>query len=82
MQSLPAVNKWVLNALFFAAGYALKFWLSPVEGISEDGESPAPARRASRRRTPPPLEELKLVLVVNDALKMGKGKIGKLPLCA
>ena len=76
MQSLPLRNKWAINALFFAAGYVLRLWLGAEQYASSEDDSPRPARRASRRRPPPPTEELKLVLVVNDALKMGKGKIG------
>jgi hypothetical protein len=43
----------------------------------EDRASEAPSSRGMRRqRVPAPREELKMVLVVNDELRMGKGKIG------
>ena len=45
----------------------------------DDGGPLAPPSRSRRRRGPAPLpssEELKMVLVVNDELRMGKGKIG------
>ncbi len=43
----------------------------------EDRVSEAPSSRGMRRqRIPAPREELKMVLVVNDELRMGKGKIG------
>lgn len=71
------MNKWVTRALFMLGGYVLRWWLDAGATTEDGAESPRPARRAPRRRVPPPQEELKLVLVVNDSLKMGKGKIGK-----
>ncbi len=59
-------------------GYALRWWLDAESAAPDDAESPRPARRrAPRRRPPTPVEELKLVLIANDSLKMGKGKLGK-----
>jgi hypothetical protein len=73
------MNKWVTRALFMLGGYVLRWWLDAEASAQQDdgAESPRPARRAPRRRPPTPAEELKLVLIVNDSLKMGKGKIGK-----
>jgi hypothetical protein len=71
------MNKWLTRALFILGGYALRWWLNDKLATEAGAESPRPARRTPRRRPPKPQEELKLVLVVNDSLKMGKGKIGK-----
>ncbi|PSC72483.1 Peptidyl-tRNA hydrolase mitochondrial [Micractinium conductrix] len=54
---------------------------SDWETDDEDGAGSGGAPAARRRRRPShaaahPTEELKMVLVVNDELKMGKGKIG------
>ena len=84
MRPIPPLNKWVVRSLYLLGGYVLKWWLSAEEArasAGSDDEQSAPSSRlkASRRRPPPPAEELKLVLVVNDSLKMSKGKIGKNP---
>lgn len=72
------MNKWVTRALFILGGYVLRLWLDSKVSTEDNAGSPRHGRRrALRRRPPPPQEELKLVLVVNDSLKMGKGKIGK-----
>ena len=76
MLPLRPMNKWVTRALYMLGGYALRWWLDVEEARQEAAESPRSVSRAPRRRPPPPREELKLVLVVNDSLKMGKGKIG------
>lgn len=77
MLPLRPMNKWVTRALFMLGGYALRWWLDVEETRQDDADSPRSVSRAPRRRPPPPREELKLVLVVNDSLKMGKGKIGE-----
>lgn len=78
MRPIPPPNKWVVRVAWMLAGYALKWRLGEGEREpASEEDSPRPARRAARRRVPPPAEELKMVLVVNDSLKMGKGKIGE-----
>lgn len=80
MRPIPPLNPWVTKALFFFGGYVLRWWASDVAG-KDDGEAQWATQRQARKprpaaRAPPPTEELKLVLVVNDSLKMGKGKTG------
>jgi len=79
---MSPVNPWLSRALLFLGGYFLRWWIAGIGPESSDNEShaarPRQARKQSSIRPPPPQEELKLVLVVNDSLKMGKGKIGKL----
>ena len=69
------MNPWATRIAFFLGGFALK-WMFEVTDAA-DGDGAAPRTRRARSAQPPPAEELKLVLVVNDALKMGKGKIGE-----
>jgi hypothetical protein len=66
--------------------HSLQYSLSQHEGEdeydcddSEEGQQRPVGRRGRRGAgfaAPAPAEELKMVLVVNDELKMGKGKIG------
>ncbi|GAB4821988.1 hypothetical protein N2152v2_009034 [Parachlorella kessleri] len=58
-------------------GIALK-WLADQQQVGkadDDGKASASSFRGVEH-TPAPREELKMVLVVNDELRMGKGKIG------
>ena len=74
---IPPLNKWVVRALYAAGGFVLNLWLMAAHpDSSEKDEYQTSRRRAPRQQAPAPTEELKLVLVVNDSLKMGKGKIG------
>lgn len=81
------INPWLTRGACLALGYLLG-WLSQHGASgqvddeysdSEDEQQPAAGRRrAAGAAVRMPAEELKMVLVVNDELKMGKGKIGEL----
>jgi hypothetical protein len=77
MRPPPPLHPWVTRLLFLAGGYVLRWWIADDQSGGAADDVDAPRRRRSRRRVPPPEEELKLVLVVNEGLKMGKGKIGE-----
>lgn len=77
MRAMPPFNEWVIRAVFLVSGYVLRWWLvdsGQAQWASDSINAPRYRRTMSARAT----EELKLVLVVNDDLKMGKGKIGTL----
>lgn len=75
---MPLLSPWISRGLWFLGGYILSLWASNAKDGDEDEDLRIATRRQKTvRRPPPPAEELKLVLVVNDSLKMGKGKIGE-----
>jgi hypothetical protein len=66
----------------FVAGYAVR-WLLELEGKlkkKKNAEVHGPQLNSLGvgRRSKAPKEELKMVLVVNQELKMGKGKTGEI----
>lgn len=73
------MNQWLIKfGPGVLVGWLLR-WLveraaAAGDDVDSEGEGPRVHRR--RHRVPAPREELKMVLVVNDELKMGKGKIG------
>ncbi|KAI7841693.1 hypothetical protein COHA_004560 [Chlorella ohadii] len=82
-----APSEWIVRGVSLAVGVLLGIFVhsraqpsdDDLEYDSDDSGEGQPAR--ARRRGPralgsQPREELKMVLVVNDELKMGKGKIG------
>jgi len=74
---LNPTNAWTWRFLpGLLAGYVLSLWLN--HGNSAPKKRPAPKEDAPQLPpgpAPPPQEEMKMVFVVNDQLKMGKGKI-------
>ena len=77
---------WAKQVRVFGAGCHVRrppgprYWcqqLCTARPQQAEGDEERPKARGRRAGGPPPREEIKMVLVVNDELRMGKGKIGE-----
>jgi hypothetical protein len=71
------LDKWVQLFACFLGGYFLRWWVG-VEDKDISNASASSWALTSPVGVPPPREELKLALICNGSLAMGKGKIGRL----
>lgn len=77
------MNQWLIKFLpGVLLGWVLKTLADQLQwgesdDSSDEGAAPLQGRRRRAGRTPPPGEELKMVLCINEELMMGKGKIGR-----
>jgi hypothetical protein len=75
--SKPTSEEWAVRSLWFLGGVIFKWLLDISFSTSTTDQQKHTFDRNALGRHSYSTEELKLVLVVNDDLKMGKGKIGR-----